>query len=72
MNPFKSGDRVQITATDYEQPHLAVGQTGVVAYTLGRNSLMVCMDSGPYRTPPTGDGWIFLVEEVRKLEGGAA
>lgn len=72
MNPFKSGDRVQVAASDYDQPNLAVGQTGVVAYTFGRNSLVVCMDSGPYRTPPDGDGWIFCVEEVRKLEGGAA
>ena len=72
MNPFKSGDRVQVTASDYDQSNLAVGQTGVVADTFGRSSLLVCMDSGPCRTPPGCDGWIFYVEEVRKLEGGAS
>lgn len=72
MNPFKSGDRVQVTASDYEQPNLAIGQTGAVADTFGRGSLLLCMDSGPNRTPPGCAGWIFYVEEVRKLEGSAS
>lgn len=70
MSAIQIGDRVRITATDYdtdEDPNLANGQLATVTEVMRDGAVLVRADEGPRHVDPDGGGWCFFENQLQVL-----